>query len=201
MRAPTHGDRHAVRKHTWLIAPPQRAETPSHVWTVPWEREANSGKCAGSRRPEPSARCWPRIRSVRTARPSSPTAPSSSPSIAPRSRPTARSCCGRPRIGAAGSRAVRKTGASSIWCGSRSPRYPVPAHLENVWLEDVDDDFVDDVARACAPRRRAPARPGAPRPAALVHRRQPGRIAAQDKPRIPTCRSWRRIISSARPST
>src|SRR5262245_32977477 len=41
-------------------------------------------------------------------------------------------------------------------------RYPVPAHLEHVWIEDVDDDFVDDVrarARRAGARRRGPARP------------------------------------------
>ena len=59
-------------------------------------------------------------------------------------------------------------------------RYPVPAHLENLWLEDVDDDFVDDV-RARARRAGAPRRaPGASRPAALVHRRHARRIAAQE---------------------
>src|ERR1700674_1565442 len=24
-------------------------------------------------------------------------------------------------------------------------RYPAPAHLERVWIRDIDDDFVDDV--------------------------------------------------------
>ena len=41
-------------------------------------------------------------------------------------------------------------------------KYPVPAHLENVWLEDVDDDFVDDVrarARRAGEPRRGQARP------------------------------------------
>jgi hypothetical protein len=41
-------------------------------------------------------------------------------------------------------------------------RYPVPTHLENLWLNDVDDDFVDDVrarARRAGERRRGPARP------------------------------------------
>src|SRR5262245_28705913 len=41
-------------------------------------------------------------------------------------------------------------------------KYPVPAHLENVWLEDVDDDFVDDArarARRAGEPRRGQARP------------------------------------------
>jgi PcfJ-like protein len=41
-------------------------------------------------------------------------------------------------------------------------RYPVPAHLEHVWIEDIDDDFVDDVrarARRAGVPRRGPARP------------------------------------------
>ena len=41
-------------------------------------------------------------------------------------------------------------------------KYPVPAHLENVWLEDVDDDFVDDArarARCAGEPRRGQARP------------------------------------------
>jgi PcfJ-like protein len=41
-------------------------------------------------------------------------------------------------------------------------RYPVPAHLERVWIREVDDDFVDDVAarvRRIADARRAGARP------------------------------------------
>ena len=200
MRAPTHGDRHAVRKHTWLIAPPQRAETPTHVWTVPWEREANSRKRAGSRRPEPSARCWPRTRSVRTRRLSSPTAASSSPSIAPRSRPTARSCCGRPRIGAAGSRAVRKTGASSIWCGSRSPSI----RCRRTWRTSGSMTSTTISSTTCARVHAAPASPGAARraPTCCAGTSSPARAdRCTDKPRIPTCRSWRRIISLARPST
>jgi hypothetical protein len=80
-------------------------------------------------------------------------------------------------------------------------KYPVPAHLEEVWLEDVDDDFVDDVrARVHA----APASPGAASraPTCCAGTSSPARAdRCTDKPRIPTCRSWRRIISLARPST
>ena len=38
-------------------------------------------------------------------------------------------------------------------------RYPVPAHLERVWLEEVEDDFVDRIA---APNLAGGLRPGAP---------------------------------------
>jgi len=39
-------------------------------------------------------------------------------------------------------------------------KFPVPAHLERVWIEDVDDDFVDDVrARAQRPNAGRRARP------------------------------------------
>jgi len=38
-------------------------------------------------------------------------------------------------------------------------RYPVPAHLERVWIEDVADDFVDRIA---APNLAAGRQPGAP---------------------------------------
>ena len=80
-------------------------------------------------------------------------------------------------------------------------KYPVPAHLENVWLEDVDDDFVDDVrARA---RRAGEPRRGQARPDLLrwyIVASQGGSLHKTSR-RIPTCRSWRRIISLARPST
>jgi predicted TIM-barrel enzyme len=44
---------------------------------------------------------------------------------------------------------INEAAARAFWA-DRSPigafaRYRVPAHLENLWLEDVDDDFVDDV--------------------------------------------------------
>ena len=60
-------------------------------------------------------------------------------------------------------------------------RYRVPPHLENVWIDDFDDDFVDQVA---APARRARATARAAGPARLVHRGRAGRLAVPATPPI-----------------
>jgi PcfJ-like protein len=52
---------------------------------------------------------------------------------------------------------VRRTSASSIWCASRS-RYRVAAHLENAWIDEFTDDFVNRVAMLPEPSRARPNR-------------------------------------------